>query len=259
MLICITGAGGTLGSALKGAIINRGDHPIAWDRVKCPPDNSDAIREYLYEVKPDLMIHAAVPSTPTDRREEGILVMVNWPKQIAAVCKELAIPFMYISTVMVYTSKNQGPYNVKSLPDETKGYGHEKLLGEQACVKANPDTRIVRLGWQIQDLPEGNSMTAYLQNQFEDDGLIRASTKWIPACSYVEDSAEAILAIPEKPGVYLLDGNHSNMNFYDIACSLSRTLHMNWRVEAVSDFIYNQRMEDNRIMVPDIATHLITN
>ncbi|HMP88950.1 MAG TPA: sugar nucleotide-binding protein [Kiritimatiellia bacterium] len=254
MKILVTGASGTVGKALTAVAVNSGDEVIAWNRHTAPPDNPDAGQHILDTVQPQALVHLAIPSQGTGRHDEGRLVNITWTERLARAARDRNIPFLYVSTVMVYTDNAKGPFYPDMVPDATEGYGGEKRRGELAAQEANPNAIIARIGWQIGHGPGGNNMIDFFYNKMRDEGVIHASRKWLPATSFVEDTAKALRTIVHKaiPGVYLINSN-DQWNFYAIAQALNQRHGGAWRIEPNEDFVYDQRMLDDRVIIPSLA------
>ncbi len=256
MHLLVTGGNGTLGTALRAAASGRGDGFTPWDRAACAPDDATGLTAYLDRIAPDALIHAAVPSTGTGRPDEGRLVNIDWTARLARAAAERGIPFLYISTVMVFSDNAKGPFTPESEPDATGGYGFEKLQGEHAARAANPDSRVARIGWQIGERATGNNMLVFFAEKMRTEGVIRASTKWLPATSFLPDTAAALLDLLAKPaGLYHVNAN-SRWSFFEIASALNVLHGGHWRVEPSEDFVYDQRMVDPRVHIAPIELRL---
>lgn len=255
--VLVTGSSGTVGKALTRKLIER-NHPVfTWDRTLIPPGNPAATERYLDRIQPDLLFHLAIASTPTGIQNESRIVNCEWPKLLAEQSFRRNIRFVFTSTVMVFSSKSTGPFTPDSIPDETEGYGYEKRIAEEFVRQANPDSAIVRLGWQIGDSPGSNNMIDFLENTMRSHKLISASCKWLPACSFLSDTADALLSLGRRglKGTFHLDSN-TRWSFFDIASALNRQRNYPWQVVKTEDFVFDQRMLDPRITLPSLETHL---
>lgn len=253
----ITGARGTVGTALCQHILQQGGSVHPWNREVHAPGNFDAARWLMDEYSPTVIFHLALPAKPTGAENESWVVNEHWTGQLAFLAAERKIPFVYCSTAMVFTNRAKGPFTVHSVPDEKEGYGYGKLLGERAAVSANANARVARLGWQIGNVRGGNNMLEHLEAQHERDGHINASTRWIPATSLLQDTAEAFLQIAAHKdcGVFHVNSNN-RWNFYEIVCALN-TLHGNrWTVKPNEDFVYDQRLLDDRLHISELSERL---
>ncbi|MEM6455174.1 MAG: sugar nucleotide-binding protein [Acidobacteriota bacterium] len=257
MKILITGGNGTVGRVLRAQYEARGDVPVPWNRAAVELDDHWAMANYLDEVAPDRLVHLAIASKPTGRADEGKLVNVEWPSALAWLCKEREIAFQFTSTAMVFTNDAVGPFTLESTPDATEGYGGEKLQAEEQVRFQNAEAQIVRLGWQIGDAAIGNNMLSFFADRMREDGVVRASRRWLPACSFLDDTATTLIALADHagPGLFQLDAN-SRWTFYDIARAVSGRHGDRFRVEPSDDFVYDQRMVDARVRVVPLEERL---
>ncbi|MDX1971042.1 MAG: sugar nucleotide-binding protein [Candidatus Sumerlaeia bacterium] len=253
----ITGGNGTVGSVLARVIRERGGEAHVWNREKDTPGDMDVARRVFELAKPGVVFHLALPAKPSGIENESWFINEHWTGQLAWLCGEWKIPFVYCSTAMVFSNRAVGPFSIHAHPDETEGYGLSKLLGERAAISANPYSKIARLGWQIGPTRGGNNMLEHLESQHEQHGVIRASTEWLPATSTLEDTAEAFLQIAEHPesGVFHVNSNHA-WNFAQIVRALAKLHNRPWKVEPTRDFVYDQRLLETRLVMPELATRL---
>ena len=256
MKVLVTGSRGTVGQALARELGAQQHAVVAWSREQAPPDRPEEQERYIAEVAPDAVFHLAVPSRGTGRPEEGRLVNVTWSEHLARLTAARGIPFIFISTVMVFTDAARGPFSPDSAPDATEGYGGEKREAEQRVRATHPQARIARLGWQIGAADGSNNMVNHLEQQMKEQGVIKASRRWKPACSFLDDTAAGLVRLMElPPDLYLFDSNR-HWTFYDIAEALNHQQGDRWNVQATEDFIYDQRMLDPRPGLPSLSARL---
>lgn len=257
MNILMTGAGGTVGSALSARARQQHHTTTAWDRNLAPPDDAAAVAGFIHRINPDAIIHLAIPSRNTGRENEGHLVNVEWSGLLARQCRDRGIPFIYTSTAMVFTDRAKGPFYPDTSPDATEGYGGEKRRGEERVFAENPSSIVVRLGWQIGSMPGSNNMVDFFAANMRDKGVIPASRRWLPACSFVEDTADLLLQLLDRGenGIFHSSSN-DQWNFFEIATALNRRHGDLWNIQANDDFVYDQRMPDPRIQMPPLADRL---
>ncbi len=256
MKIAVTGSSGTLGSALVPYLKGQGHKVIAWDRSKVPITDYWAMEEFLRSEGVQALFHLAVPSKPLGTPNESWTVNYQWTSELAWICKELAITFVYVSTVMVFSSQKQGPFTVDTAPDAGDGYGMEKRLAEERVFHQNQASRVLRLGWQIGGPVGSNNMVDFLDAEFAADGLVSCSTEWLPACSFLEDTVPVLAAMLDRdPGMYQFDSNQK-WNFYQIAFALSKVLKRNWKITATDSFVFDQRMVDPRLPLVTLKSRL---
>ncbi|RMF74860.1 MAG: NAD-dependent epimerase/dehydratase family protein [Planctomycetota bacterium] len=248
----VTGAHGTVGRVLVDELRVRGARVAAWDRQAAPPLEAEAGEDFLRKHRPSVLFHLAIASQPTGIADESRLVNVEWPALLARVCLAERIQFVFTSTVMVFTDREQGPYHPADEPDAAEGYGFEKRLAEQRVRGENPEAIIARLGWQIGDAPGSNNMLDYLESRQREHGCVRASERWLPACSFLRDTAMVLCDMTRYlPGTYHLDSNRG-WSFARIASALSRHHDGRWKIEPTQDYVYDQRMIDPRVVMPSL-------
>src|SRR5262249_62128952 len=165
-----------------------GDTVIPWDRSRVPVDRYAPMEAFLAEARADAVVHVALASTPTGREGETWLVNYEWPSEIAWITRGLGVRFVYASTALVFTDGAPGPRTKDSVPDAPpeSGYGYEKRRAEERVLAQNPAAIVARLGWQIGGPPGSNNMIAHLDRMANEAGRVRASTRWFPACSFVD-------------------------------------------------------------------------
>lgn len=257
MRALITGANGTVGARLCERLRADGKEAHAWDRSRAPVDDYWRMEAFVREVAPDVLFHLAIASKPTGRPGESWLVNYEWPSELAWIARQLGVRFVFTSTAMVFSDDARGPFTIASAPDAKEGYGYEKRRAEERVFYQNPEARVVRLGWQMDDRPEGNTMTAALESQMKsNNGLVRASSRWYPACSFLADTVDALRRAAEAPpGLYMADSNE-RWTYYEIARALSARLGGRFRVEATEDFVFDQRLLDARLGLPSLKERL---
>lgn len=254
----ITGASGTVGTALQQYLTKKRVEIIPWNRREVPLDDYAAIEQFVQSVRPDTIFHLAIPSQPEGIKNEAWMVHYHWSGELAWLARQHAINFVFTSSVMVYSDDQPGPYHPETKPAADSGYGKDKLRAEQRVRYQNPGAVVVRLGWQIGDQPGGNHMVSHLHREMVSKGVIRASRRWLPACSFLDDTVATLTNLVQMPGdVYLLDANE-HWSYYDIVTALNRQQGNPWQIEADDEFVHDQRMIDDRVKVSSLRQSLTT-
>ena len=246
----VTGASGWVGKALIDRLRSQGVRAVAWDRDHYPPTDPEAIEACLADHEPTVVYHLAMCSAPTGVvDDEHERVNRDWPGALAKWCATHEARLVYTSSVMVYTDDLAGPFTPETEPDAHDGYGALKLAVERLVRIQAPDhSAVCRLGWQLADEPTGNNMLRHLTDQHNEKGRIDASSKWLPACSHVAESALAIHAAGTlaDPGTYLVCTNR-NRPFTDIVRAISDERRLGWTVHVDDAHVHDQRMIDDRL------------
>ena len=258
MKAIVTGANGTVGQYLVEGLGKQGHEVVVWDRAEVPIDDYQAMEEWVAAQNADIIYHLAMASQPTGRENEGWLVNYHWPSELAWITRTLGMRFVFTSSVMVWTDGAVGPFTPETPPDAKEGYGKEKHRAEERVFSQNPLATVVRLGWQIGVGPGSNNMVDFLEREDRENGAIRASQRWVPSCSLLPDTAEALVKLGSIDcGLYLLNQN-DRWNFYEVVEALKHKLNTDWTVEMTDDFTFDQRMLDERLRLPGLEKRLET-
>lgn len=244
MKVLVTGMRGTVAPALARALRAAGHDVVAWDRGRVPVHDEAGVHAYVHHERPAAFCHVATGPAA-------------WAEWCARACAERGVPFLFTGSVSVFGSVQRGPFGVADEPQPDDDYGRYKLECERRVLVAHAGARAVRLGWQIGGAPGGNQMVDFLDRTAREQGVVRASTAWRPACSFLEDTAASLArALFEGPaGLLHLDGN-PGLDFHEIASRLRRRLDAPWRIEATSEPARDHRLRDARVPVTPITARL---
>jgi dTDP-4-dehydrorhamnose reductase len=158
MNVIVTGANGMLADALSPFLKERGYTAFLTDIVTAPGIYKMDIRDikeiasFAAEHKPGIIFHLAA-ETDVDKCElnpgHAFETNAKGTENVAAVCGDLNIPMVYISTGAVFDGDKSGGYTELDTPNPLSVYGKSKLKGEEAVVSALSRYYIVRAGWMI--------------------------------------------------------------------------------------------------------------
>ncbi len=158
------------------------------------------------------------------------------------------------------SSDGIGPHRIESARTAQDSYGLYKLACEDAILRANPAAVVARIGWQIDPAQTGNNMLFALDRWQVSEGNVVASTVWLPACSFMEDTAQALIALAQHgaSGVYHLDSNAAGGHtFAQIVTALkNRYARDNWVVREHQDYRHDQRLVGNEALMPELSLRL---
>lgn len=233
MKIIITGANGTLAPYIIKVLEKEEVDVTIWDRDIIPVDDQKKIDAFIDQVKPDYFLHIA--TGPLD-----------WVKEIVRTVKRHHIPLLFTSTVSVFSDNQSGPFDVDTKPLSESDYGLYKQACEDYITREYGGYSVIlRLGWQIALEPVKNNMLAYLVNEHHVD----ASTSFIPATSFMHESAKVIVDLLEdfSPGLYQFDQNIDDWSFYEIASKLKELFDLDIEITKVDEPVINSRMINNGI------------
>jgi dTDP-4-dehydrorhamnose reductase len=256
MKAIVTGAHGTVGSALTRHLKQLGHQIVAWDRNVVPISRYQPMEDFVRQEKPDVLFHLAIASRSTGLPNESWLVNYEWASELAWITRQLGVRFVFTSSVMVFSDNAKGPFTPDSQPDAATGYGNEKRQAESRVLSQNPNAIIARIGWQIGDAPGSNNMIDFFEKQIAQNGCIKASRQWYPACSFVTDTATVLVELATaSPGLYLVNSN-TRWSFYEIASALNEQHGRRWKIVADDSFVFDQRMLDSRVPIRPLSATL---
>lgn len=242
MKILVTGLNGTLAPRLAEMAAAAGHEVAGWDRRAVDPDDEAASAAWLVALQPDAVAHLGM----------GSARFAGW---LAAHCER----FVFTSTAMVFEHQPDGPHAVADARTARDDYGRYKIACEDAVTAASGTATIARIGWQIDPSRPGNNMLMALDDWQRRDGRVAASQAWTPACSFMADTAAALLALLEqpRPGVHHLDSNADEAwRFDELARALARAFQRDWKVEPHDDYRHDQRLVGGPTRLPPLSARL---
>jgi dTDP-4-dehydrorhamnose reductase len=242
MKLLVTGLNGTLAPRLAEAARAAGHEVIGWDRAAVDPDDEAASSAWLARQAPDAIAHLGM----------GSARFAGW---LAARCER----FVFTSTAMVFDHEPDGPHDVADARTARDDYGRYKIDCEDAIAAASTAAAIARIGWQIDPTQPGNNMLMALDDWQRRDGCVAASRAWVPACSFMADTAAALLALLQtpRPGVHHLDSNAEEAwRFDELAGALARAFGRAWCIAPHADYRHDQRLVGGPTRLPPLSARL---
>jgi dTDP-4-dehydrorhamnose reductase len=258
--ILVTGGNGTVGKALR-VVAERAGHQVTnWDRRVVRYGDETAMMRYLEQQSPDVIVNLALASQDDSQSLLNARdINVEFPALLGKLCEAKRIRFLHTSSVMVFENSGSGPFNLNSIPAASEGYGREKRIAEERIAAECSNAIVARLGWQIGEDFVGNTMSHFLADSMQSKQEIVASHFWIPACSFVMDTAANLLDLAMSRGsgnrMFHIDGNRG-WSFFEIATALNSYLKQSWKVRRDDSFVYDQRLLGDLVDRCDISRRL---
>ncbi len=109
--------------------------------------NIDRIRAKIDLIKPDAIIHTAAAANPNfcqTNPAQSYQINVVASQQLAKICADLNIPFVFTSTDLVFDGK-QPPYRETDPVSPLNLYGEQKVAAEQQILTVYPQATICRM------------------------------------------------------------------------------------------------------------------
>jgi len=237
--LLVTGLNGTLAPRLAQVARAADIEVVGWDRTQLDPDDSTSFARL--DPRIDAVAHLAMGAPA-------------WAAGLAAWAAERGKPFLFTSTAMVFDHEPDGPHDVHDERTARDDYGRYKIACEDAIRAASASAGIARIGWQIDAKQPGNNMLMALDQWQRERGAVGASRLWRPACSFMDDTAAALLTLLREGfvGTTHLDSNaEAGLSFDAIVRGLQRRFGRTaWRVEVTEDYRHDQRLVGGRGMPP---------
>lgn len=243
MRLLVTGLSGTLAPVLARVAQAHGHQVLGWDHRSLGFGDAQAFAR----LAPDAVAHLAMAGAEDSAR-------------LAALAHAAALPFVVTSTAMVFHHQPDGPHRPGDARSAQDDYGRAKIAMEDAVRAAHPGASLLRIGWQIdaQALgPRSNNMLAQLDRWQAEQGEVAASTAWIPACSFMEDTAAALLRLLDQPGLHHVDSNAQDAwSFARLVAALRQHLGRSWVLREHADYRHDQRLLGGPDWVPRLSQRL---
>lgn len=243
MRLLLTGLNGTLAPSVAETASARGWPVLAWDRQAVPVHDT----HWLQQARPDAIAHLAMGDE-------------HWAGRLAAFAAARGLPMLFTSTAMVFDAQPDGPHQPHDERTARDDYGRSKIRCEDAVLAAHPGATVLRIGWQIHPTRPGNNMLAQLDGWQQQQGEVAASRAWRPACSFMDDTAQAIVALLAHPvaGPVHLDSNADEGHGFDaLVTALQRHFHRpQWRLRVHDDYRHDQRLAGGGAWVPPLSARL---
>ncbi len=178
MKILLTGKNGQVGFELQKKLSALGE-VIATDREELDLVNSDAIRAFIDQIKPDIIINpAAYTAVDKAESEPELAYQINTvaPGVLAQKAKELDIPLMHFSTDYVFDGFKKDAYIETDPTNPESVYGKTKCDGEEK-VRTHKKHIILRTSWVFGE--HGNNfLKTMLRLMQEKDSLNIVGDQW---------------------------------------------------------------------------------
>jgi dTDP-4-dehydrorhamnose reductase len=178
MKILLTGSHGQVGFELNKKLSALGE-VIATDRDELNLEDAQAIRSFIDQIKPDIIINPAA-YTAVDKAESepeiAHLINVIAPEVLADKARELDIPLIHFSTDYVFDGLKKGAYVETDKTNPQSVYGKTKCEGEEK-VRTHAKHIILRTSW-VFGSHGSNFLKTMLRLMQEKDSLNIVGDQW---------------------------------------------------------------------------------
>ena len=186
--------------------------------------DGQACRRVITEAGPDAVIHCAA-YTAVDAAEDNVdlcrRVNADGTRNIAAVCRDLDIKMMYISTDYVFNGQGLRPWEPDDEREPLNVYGQTKCEGEMAVEELVKKFFIVRIAWVFG--VNGKNFIKTMLRLGKERGAVSVVNDQIGSPTYTYDLSKLLVAMiqTDKYGRYHAT-NEGLCSWYDFACEIFR-------------------------------------
>lgn len=222
MKVLVTGVKGQLGFDVVNELTKRGIEAVGVDIQEMDITDAVSVEKVIREAAPDAVIHCAA-YTAVDAAEENeeVCRRVNagGTRNIAAVCKELDIKMIYISTDYVFGGQGERPWEPEDERNPQSVYGQTKYEGELAVQELLDKYFIVRIAWVFG--VNGKNFIKTMLKLSETHDTIRVVNDQFGSPTYTYDLAKLLVDMvqTEKYGIYHAT-NEGICSWYEFACAI---------------------------------------
>ena len=222
MKILLTGVNGQVGWELRRTLATLGQ-VIAPTRAQLDLTDATALRGFLHDIRPDLIVNpAAYTAVDKAESEPELAQAINAiaPAVMAETAAKINAAMVHYSTDYVFDGSKTGAYLESDATNPLSVYGKTKLDGEHAIIAAGIPYLILRTSW-VYGLRGGNFLLT-MQRLFRERDTLNVVNDQFGAPTWsrmiAEASAQIIAQHPfqDHSGIYHLT-NTGNINWHDFA------------------------------------------
>lgn len=172
MKILLTGTSGQVGYELHQALRGAAEL-VTPSRNEMDLANLAQIREFIQQVKPDIIINPGAYTAVDKAETEADLAMTinaHAPAVMAEEARKLGAAIVHYSTDYVFDGTKEGPYVEDDPTSPCNVYGKTKVAGEQAIQASGARHLILRTSW-VYSLRGNNFLLTMLRLASQRDEL----------------------------------------------------------------------------------------
>ena len=230
MNILITGANGQLGKEIGNIADHYGNCRFLFTDIdELDITNEKDIKDFFEKNQPDCVINCAA-YTAVDKAETDVeqaqKINALAPLFLAKITSGRNAKMIHVSTDYVYDGRKNRPYSESDAVNPQTVYGKSKAEGEVNCLRANPDSVIVRTSWLYSS--NGNNFVKTMLRLGREQNEIKVVFDQTGTPTNAADLAAALLEIAgcntEKdtrfvPGIYHYS-NEGAATWFDFALAV---------------------------------------
>jgi len=195
-MIALIGCNGMLGNDVAEACRCAGIAFTGYDLPDTDIGDYDRILQQLLAREPDIVVNCAA-YTAVDRAEEdtdtAARANITGPANLAAICEDIGIPLIHISTDYVFDGCTTSPYTEQDTESPQTVYGCTKLEGERQIRDRLDHHIILRTSW-LYGIHGSSFVTTIRRFGLERNEISVVDDQW-GSPTWAADLSNAIVAI----------------------------------------------------------------
>lgn len=252
MKVLITGAKGQLGKQITNILRNGqseiGKLPQEYENVEIIGVDVDvlditdinAVRSYLTDVKPEIIINcAAYTNVDACESNEDLAFKINalGPRNLAIISNEVNAKLVHVSTDYVFSGEGTVPFKEYDETIPVSVYGKTKLAGEKFVREIADKYYIIRTAWLYGY--EGSNFVYTIIKAGKEKGYLTVVDDQRGNPTNAEDLAHHMLkvAVTEEYGTYHCTGT-GECSWYDFASKIIEFSNIECKVDPVTSNDY---------------------
>lgn len=207
--------------------------------------DSEAVRETLNRYRPDCVVNCVgiVKQSPIIQ-DPASVIQINslFPHQLAAICSDLGIRLIHLSTDCVFSGE-KGHYSEEDFPGPIDLYGRSKLLGEPSGSNILT-LRTSMIGFELETR---HGLLEWFLAQ--EGGVVRGFKRALFNGLYTEELAGIILELidnwPGLAGVRHIGGEV--ISKYDLLSLIRAECNLDILIEPDESFVCDRSLDASKI------------
>ncbi len=221
MKILVTGKSGQLGSEINHISSSYNYNWTFTFREDFDLSDLENIFLKLDNMKPNIIINCAAYTSVDSAKDNFDSANAINNKSVALIAKWCYLnncKLLHISTDYVYGSNISTEINEDYPTNPVNDYGITKLMGDRACIEANPMSIIIRTSWLYSSY--GNNFVKKIIELMKIKKELNIVNDQIGSPTYAADLAQVIIKIINSkiwiPGIYNFS-NKGKVSWYELA------------------------------------------
>ena len=193
--------------------------------IKLDLTNYKELKKAFHEISPDAVIHTAAASDPGYcqlHQNETRGINVDAAVNIAMLCSDINIPFVFTSTDLVFDGLN-APYREDDPVGPVNIYAEQKVMAEEKILKVYPESAVCRMSLMFGiPSPFNQSFIKPMIRAMRDGGELTLFVDEFRTPVSVNSATQGILVALEKLQGLIHLGGRERISRYDFGLLMEK-------------------------------------